>query len=160
MATNGKTRDVTVRPSMLSELEDVGAEVRDAFRDVWGSRWPTFMRPRFSRLMREPALDMFERDNNIVVKAEMPGIAPEDIEVTVSDGELRISGQRKEEKEVKEEDFFRTERSYGKIFRSLALPEACDTESVQASIKDGVLEVVIPRKPQAAAKKIEVKAQA
>jgi HSP20 family protein len=102
---------------------------------------------------------MFERNGNVVVKAEMPGIEADKIEVTISNGELRISGERSEEKEVKEEDYQRSERTYGRIFRSVSLPDGCDGEAVTASSKDGVVEIVIPRKTSSATKKIEVKAK-
>jgi len=93
----------------------------------------------------------------VVVKAEMPGIAPDKIEVSVSGNELRISGERTEEKEVKEEHYYRSERSYGKLFRSVALPEGCDTGKISASARDGVVEIVIPRSAAAATRKVEVK---
>ena len=155
MRTNGKTRDIAVRRPILGELAEMRSDVRDVLRDMWEMRWPRSPWP----VTPEPAVDMFERDNEIVVKAEMPGIAPDAIEVTIADNELHISGERKEEKEVKEEHYYRSERSYGKIFRALDLPESCDTDAVKATMQDGVLEVVIPRKAQAAAKKIAVKAQ-
>jgi HSP20 family protein len=78
--------------------------------------------------------------------------------VTVADGELRISGERSEEKEVKDENYYHAERRYGRIFRAVALPDGCDAEGVTATSKDGVVEIVIPRKA-AASKKVEVKRQ-
>jgi HSP20 family protein len=76
----------------------------------------------------------------------------------VSDQELRITGERKEEKEVKQENYYRSERSVGRIYRTLALPEGCDSEKVSATAKDGVIEVVIPKKATAVGKKVEVRA--
>jgi HSP20 family protein len=134
--------------------------MQDMLREVFDTRWP--FSPRLTRLgaeLKEPAIDMFERKDSVVVKAEVPGIEPDKIEVTVADGELRISGERSEEKEVKEENYYRAERRYGRIFRSVALPDGCSAEGVTATSKDGVVEIVIPRKAAAAAKKIEVKRQ-
>lgn len=159
MRTNGKTRDIAVRRPVLGELAEVRSDVRDMLRDMWEMRWPMGLLRTPWPVTPEATVDMFDRDNSIVVKAEMPGIAPEQIDVSISDGELRITGERKEEKEVREEHYYRSERSYGKIFRALDLPEGCDTDAVKATIQDGVLEVVIPRKAQAAAKKIAVTAQ-
>jgi HSP20 family protein len=87
----------------------------------------------------------------------MPGIDADKIEVNVVGDELRISGEREAEKEVKEEHYFRSERSYGHIFRALTLPEGCDVDQIDAKVKDGVLLVEIPKKQSAATKKIEVK---
>jgi HSP20 family protein len=154
MATNGKT-SVAVRKSPLAELMDVD----DGLRSLFDLRWPFSPRLRIGADLKEPAIDMFERKDSVVVKAELPGIDPEKIEVTVADGELRISGERSEEKEVKEENYYHSERRYGRIFRSVALPDGCSPDGVTATSKDGVVEIVIPRKAAAAAKKVEVKRQ-
>ena len=87
----------------------------------------------------------------------MPGIDPAKIDVDVVGNELRISGEREEEKEVKEEHYYRCERTFGHIYRTVTLPEGCDTEHVNAKVRDGLLEVVVPRKQAAGAKKVEVK---
>lgn len=159
MAENGKSHGLARRP-IFPELEEMRGDVRDMFRDFWDMRWPlTAWRPRWPG-KREPAVDVFEREGSVVIKAEMPGIEPDKIEVTISDGQLRISGERKEETEVKEENYYRSERSYGRIFRSLPLPEGCDTEAVKATVTHGVLEVVIPKVKQAVAKKVEIKSGA
>jgi len=152
MATNGKT-ELTVKRPIFPDLEDF----RELFR--LDTRWPFFGFPRvFRTLEREmAAVDVFERDGKVVVKAEMPGIDPTKIDVSVVGNELRISGERDEEKEVKEEQYYRCERTYGRIHRTLTLPEGCDTEHIEAAARDGVLEVVIPRKPAVATKKVEVK---
>jgi len=159
MTTNGKARHLAVRHHLFPEHEELREELRDMLRGLWDTRWPSMFRPG-GLAVAEPAVDMFERDGNIIVKAEMPGIRPDQVEVTISDTELRISGERKEEHEVKDENYFRSERSFGKIFRSLTLPDGCNTDAVTATIKDGVVEVVIPRTTKAAGKKIEVKAAA
>lgn len=102
------------------------------------------------------AVDMFERNGDIVVKAEMPGIERGKIDVTVVNGELRISGEREEETEVKEEQYFHSERTFGRIYRTVTLPDGCDVDHVRATVKDGVLEVAIPKTGAAPTKKIEV----
>ncbi|HXK32509.1 MAG TPA: Hsp20/alpha crystallin family protein [Dehalococcoidia bacterium] len=152
MAGNGSTRTLT-RRTPIHEVDDLYESVRDLVESTLPGR---FRR----RLLgpAEPAIDMFERDGNVVVKAEMPGIPPENIDVSVSGNELRISGERSEEKEVKEQDYYHCERQVGRVFRSVLLPDGCDAEAVQATAKDGVIEVVIPRKAAASTRKIEVKA--
>jgi HSP20 family protein len=153
MATNGKTQ-LPVKRSPWTEMQDL----RDSVRAMIDGRWPLPLSraPEWTE-PREPAVDMFERDGNLVVKAEMPAIEADEIDVTVSDQELRITGERKEEKEVKQENYYRSERSVGRIYRTLALPEGCDSE-VSATAKDGVIEVVIPKKATAVGKKVEVRA--
>jgi HSP20 family protein len=138
-----------VRRPAFPDLELAG------FRDL---RWPfgiDALRPWFER--ETPTVDMFERDGNVIVKAEMPGIKREDIEVNVSEGQIAISGERRHEHEVRQEDYFRSERTYGRVFRSLPLPKGCDAQHAAANVKDGVLEVVIPRRSEAATRKVEVK---
>ena len=157
MPTNGQTKEVSTRRTFFPEIQDMRHEFRDMLRDMWDTRWPVNMlRPSWTS-GREPALDMFERGGKVIVKAEMPGVDLKDVDVTIANGELRISGERKEEHEVKEENYYCSERTYGRIYRTVALPEGCDPESVTATMKDGVLEIVVPRKEQAASKKIEVK---
>jgi HSP20 family protein len=153
MATDGK-KELTVRRPAFPDLEDI----RDLFR--FETRWPFVAGfPRaFRALEREmAAVDMFERDGKVVVKAEMPGIDPAKIDVEVVGNELRISGEREEEKEVKEEHYYRCERTYGRIHRAVTLPEGCDTEHIEAKSRDGVVEVVVPRKEAAGTRKVEVK---
>ena len=153
MPGNGE-RQLTARRPFLPDFEDL----RDLLR--FDTRWPFTIPSRLLRAEREmAAVDVFEKDGSIVVKAEMPGIDPDKIDVTVVGNELRISGEREEEKEVKEEQYYRSERTYGHIYRALMLPEGCNTEQIAAKAKDGVLEVVIPKKePAPVGKKVEVKA--
>ena len=154
MATNGKTQ-LPVKRTPFAEMHDL----HDTIRTMFDLRWPfaPVTVPTLTE-MTTPAVDMFERDGNIVVKAEMPGIEAAKIDVTVSDGELRITGERKEEKEIKDEHYYRSERTFGHIYRTLVLPEGCDAEKVTATAKDGVIEVVVPKRAAAVGKKIEVKA--
>jgi len=153
MATNGTTKQPVVRRTpAFPAFGDIG----DIF-SLLDRRWPF---PAFRHSLGHealPAIDMFEREGNVVVKAEMPGIEPDKIDVSVSGNELRISGERREEKEIKEEDYFHAERSYGHIYRSITLPEGCDATAIAATAKDGVIEVVVPKKAAATTKRVEVK---
>jgi HSP20 family protein len=151
MAT-GNGKELAARRSLLDELDEPFRHLRDL-------RWPFVLgglRPLAEREV--PTVDMFEREGKLVVKAEMPGIKPDDIEVNVAEGQITISGERKEEHEVKQEDFYHCERSYGRIYRVLTLPKGCDAQHAEATVKDGVLEVVIPKNVEATAKKVAVKA--
>ena len=92
-----------------------------------------------------PDIDIFERDDRIVIRADVPGMNAEDIEVSVEGDILTISGRREEEKEVKEEDYYCCERSSGEFSRTVRLPAGVTAEQVQAHYENGVLEVSVPR---------------
>ncbi len=105
----------------------------------------------------EPLADITEDDKEYLVKAELPEVKKEDVKVTVEDGVLRISGERKFEKEEKGKKFHRIERSYGSFLRAFTLPEGADSGHISADFKDGVLWVHLPKTEKAKAKAIEVK---
>jgi HSP20 family protein len=103
-----------------------------------------------------PALEVFERDNNLVVQAELPGINKDNIKVEVTGEGLAIQGERKSEYEDKREGYYRSERSYGRFCRTVPLPEGIDPEKARAQFKDGVLQVEIPLPPSAQRKHREI----
>jgi len=104
-----------------------------------------------------PAVDIRETDDALLVQAELPGIDKKDVSVEVKDGVLTISGERKFEKDVKEENVHRIERSYGRFVRSFSLPTNVDTDKVEATMKNGVLDIRLPKKESAKPKAITVK---
>jgi HSP20 family protein len=104
-----------------------------------------------------PAVDITEDDKEYLVKAELPELKKEDVKVTVENGELTISGERKFEKEEKNKKYHRVERSYGSFVRSFTLPETVSGEKVNAEFKDGMLTVHLPKDEKAKPKAIEVK---
>jgi HSP20 family protein len=106
--------------------------------------------------MWTPAVDIYENNDSVVVKAELPGVEKDQISVEVKDGILSLRGERKFEKEVKEESYHRIERAYGSFQRSFSLPVSVDQEKVTAKFRDGVLEVKLPKKEQAKPKQIKV----
>ena len=117
--------------------------------------------PRFENLTRfgliAPSLDMYEKDDEIVVKAELPGIEKDKINISVSEGVLTLKGEVKKEKEVKEEDYFYSERSFGSFARSISLPTKVQEKKVDAKYTDGILEIRLPKAPEAKAKEVKVK---
>ena len=106
-----------------------------------------------------PAVDVFEKEDKFVVKAELPGMKEEDIHVSVVGDTLSIKGEKKTETEVKEEDYYRSERSYGSFCRSIPLPSNVDADKIEASFEDGVLEVALPKSAKVKPKKIAVSAK-
>ncbi len=106
--------------------------------------------------MITPAVDIFEDGDDVVVKAEIPGIKKEDLDVTITENSLTISGEKKQEEEVKEKDYHRIERSYGSFSRSFRLPDNVKAGKAKANFKDGVLEIRLPKTKESKQKKIEI----
>jgi HSP20 family protein len=106
-----------------------------------------------------PSIDVKEGDKEIVVKAELPGLEEKDIEILLADDALTIKGEKKEEKEDKGKNYYHMERTYGSFHRVIPLPTEVESEKVEATFKNGVLSVVLPKtaKTKAAGKKITVK---
>ena len=140
---------------MTSELERVFDE----------SSWPSFTWPsslRWGAGAEEtrwaPRIDVFEKNQRLVTRIDLPGMKKEDVKVEVTDGQLAISGERKHEKEEKGEQFYRCEREYGSFYRAVPLPEGAKVEDVKAMFADGVLEVSLPlpAKPEAKSRTVEI----
>ncbi len=141
------------------------------------TRWEPFrefstLQDRMNRLFREtqgnsqdesltsssfaPAVDVYEDEHNVTLKIEVPGIDEQDIDVRVENNTLTVHGERKIEKEEKEENYRRVERQYGSFTRTFNLPPTVDAEKVQADYDKGVLKVTLPKKAEAKPKQIKV----
>ncbi len=103
-----------------------------------------------------PAVDIFEHEGDLVLKAELPGVDPKDVDVHVENNVLTLRGERKLESEVKREQYHRVERAYGSFSRSFTLPNVVDTDKIKAEYKDGVLRVTLPQREEAKPKQITV----
>jgi HSP20 family protein len=123
------------------------------FEDSFVGRRPKEWLPAEGTL----ALDMFQTEEAAVIKSSVPGVKPEEIDITISGNTLTISGETREEEEVKEEDYIRRERRYGSFTRSVVLPEGLEPDKAEASFEDGVLTLSIPKAPEAKPKVIKVK---
>ncbi len=104
-----------------------------------------------------PAFDISENDKGYVVTAELPGIDIKDVDMTVSEGILTVKGEKKHEKEENTEGYHRVERRYGSFERSFRIPGKIETDKIDASYKDGVLKVLLPKAEGTETKKIEIK---
>ena len=104
----------------------------------------------------KPAVDIYDNDEKITIKAELPGVDKKDIQVDVKDGILTITGELSHENEVKEENYHRKERASGKFYRSFTLPEGLDPEKIDADYKDGILKIKIPKAEEKKPKEITV----
>lgn len=107
----------------------------------------------------KPDVDIVEKNGQLVVTADLPGMEEKDIEVTIHDGVLSVKGERTEEKEETEKGFHRRERVFGKFVRQFALPKGADADNVRAVFKKGVLEVKIPLKAVAEEKRVQIEAK-
>ena len=103
-----------------------------------------------------PAVDVYEDEKKVVLKLEVPGIEEKDLDVSVENHTLTVKGERKFEKEEKQENFHRVERRYGSFYRAFTLPRTVDTENVQARYTAGVLKLELTKKPEAQPKQIKV----
>jgi HSP20 family protein len=121
---------------------------------LFGRDWETHA----STTVWNPSVDIFETDNEVVIKAEVPGMNPKDIDVRLENNVLMLKGERKFEKEQKEENYHRIEREYGSFSRTFSLPMAVDGDKVTAEYKDGVLKIVLPKKEETKPKPIKIDA--
>jgi len=130
------------------ELDRMNWDLGRLFGDASGLDRPASWSPR---------VDVRENKDSLVVQAELPGISKEDVQVEVNDGVLTISGKTASRKDVTEESVHRIERQYGEFMRSFNLPSNVDSGKVSASMKDGILELTIPKKETSKPRAIEVK---
>ena len=136
------------------EMETFSDRVNRLFS---GSFFPTVWVSEESGLRDwRPVVDVFDHDEKVVIKAELPGVDKKDIHVDVKDGILTLRGERSYENELKEENYHRKERAFGKFHRSFALPEGLDPDKIEADYKDGVLKVEIPKSEEKKPKEITV----
>jgi HSP20 family protein len=118
--------------------------------------WPFLerMRPAFARKI--PAVDVIDRENEVVVRAEVPGVSKKDLHVSLSDNAMTIRGRTEHEEEKKKEDYYYREMSYGEFTRTLTLPADVDTAKAKATMKDGLLEVTLPKVEGARRKAMDI----
>lgn len=156
-------------PSGSWPFESLRREIDRLFEDFNPFEWRRPLRslsdvevPRFARSewMVTPAMDLVEKDEAYEVTAELPGIDEKDVEIRLSNRTLTIKGEKAEEKEEKEKDYYLSERRYGSFQRSFQVPEGVDASKIEATFAKGVLKVTLPKTADAqkAEKKIEVKA--
>ena len=103
-----------------------------------------------------PAVDIYETENELVIKADLPDMEEKDIDVRVENNMLTIRGERKFEESVKEDNYLRVERAYGSFSRSFSLPNTVNTEAIQANYKNGVLKVVLPKRAESKPKQVKI----
>lgn len=127
--------------TLLRRMTD---EMDRIFEDFEIRRPFALLRPEVRAVEWAPAIELFEKDGKLFVRAELPGLKKEDVKVEVTEEFLVLQGERKQEKEEKEKGYIRTERFYGTFYRQIPLPEGAKPELAKAVFKDGVLEIELP----------------
>ncbi len=145
--------------TQLTPFREFGRMRRDMDR-----LWDSFFEGGLRRRSEErgewlPALDVSETKNELVVKAEVPGMDAKDIDISLSDGVLTIKGEKKQEREEKEADYHLVERSYGAFTRSIQLPREVQGDKISASYKDVILRITLPKSEEAKKKEIKIKVE-
>jgi HSP20 family protein len=133
---------VTLREKMNRLFEDAVTGQRED-KDLVSSTW-------------SPAVDIYETEHEIVLTAELPGIEDKDIAVKLEDNSLTLKGERQFEKETKEENYHRIERSYGSFYRSFTIPHYVDQEKIKAEHEHGVLKISLPKKQESKSRAVKV----
>jgi HSP20 family protein len=145
---------LTTRRSLFREFDREMAEMMEHFL---GDRpWPRLVRGTGGWT---PVVDMVDRQEEVLLRVDLPGLEQKDIEVTVEEGMLTVKGTRKEEREAKEEDYYARERWAGAFTRSVMLPPGLEPEKMKAIFRNGVLEVHVPKTKEAKSKRIEIKVE-
>jgi len=119
-------------------------------------RWPRMFWPEELEA-GFPAVDIFEDADNVVVKAEIPGVSKENLDVNITDEAITIRGEKKKEEKVEEKNYYRYERSYGSFQRTLPLPAEVQSDKAKAKFSNGVLEITLPKTPEARKKEVKVR---
>jgi HSP20 family protein len=140
----------------------------DPFRDL------SVLRDRMNRLLDEsglrsasgegtsgwwPPVDIFEKEDSIVLEAEIPGVLKEDIDINIENNNLTLRGEKRHEVETREQDYYRIERQAGSFVRTFNLPATIQRDRIVASLKDGILRVILPKAEEAKPKKVDIKVE-
>ncbi len=136
-------RDLATLRERMNRLFEEAYTSRGEEKDMVASTW-------------NPSVDIYETENELVLKAELPGIDEDDIEIKLEDNTLTLKGDRKFEKETKEENFHRIERSYGSFYRSFTLPRNIDQDKIKAESESGILKITMPKKAELKPKKVKI----
>ena len=136
-------RDLATLRERMNRLFEETYTSRGEEKDLVASTW-------------NPSVDIYETENALVMKAELPGIDENDIELKIEDNTLTLKGDRKFEKETKEENYHRIERSYGSFYRSFTLPRNIDQDKIKAECENGILKVTLPKKAELKPKKVKI----
>ncbi|MBI4698135.1 MAG: Hsp20/alpha crystallin family protein [Nitrospirae bacterium] len=157
--TAKESRDVEMyRPTnWLAPIRRMEDSFEDFFRRPFGrTLWPGMPR-LFEEMEPVPSVDIFEEGDDVVLKTELPGLEKSDIDVSLTDSSVVISGEKKKEEKIDRRDFYLHERSFGSFSRSVSLPSDVQADKAKASFKNGVLEIRVPKTEEAKRKETKIK---
>lgn len=147
-----------VKWNPLRELETMRRDMERLFEEFFEPsprrRWRWLSKAEAETV--SPSIDVYDKKNEIVVKAELPGVEKENIDLTISENSLTIKAESKKDEEIKEEDYYSREIHYGTYSRTITLPAEVDSSKAKATLKNGILEIVLPKKEEAKPKEIKV----
>lgn len=136
-------RDLITLREKMNRLFEEAFTSRGEEKDLVASTWT-------------PSVDIYETEHALILSAEVPGIDEKDIEIKIEDNTLTIKGERKFEKETKEENYHRIERAYGSFYRSFSLPHYIDQDNIEAEHENGILKITMPKKAELKPRKVKV----
>jgi len=151
------TKALTPFHEMESRFQEMEKRFEDFFRrpfSLMSSRWPRLKMPEIEEI--SPSVDILTEGDDVVVKAELPGMKKEDIDISLTEDTVTISGEKKKEEKIEKKDYYSFERSYGTFKRSFSLPSEVNTEKASAKFKDGLLEIRMPKTEEAKKKEKKV----
>lgn len=137
-------------------LEELRREMDRLFDDVVGRRALPGRREALEERVWAPTVDVFDKGNNLVVRAELPGVEKKDVKVTVEGDVLSIRGEKREEEKVKDENYYACEQCYGSFSRSIYLPVKVEPGKIKADFKNGILDITLPKAKEAKPQEIEI----
>ncbi|MCS6925835.1 MAG: Hsp20/alpha crystallin family protein [Candidatus Binatia bacterium] len=143
----------------MRELERLERRMEDLFERVFGERFPSLWDTERGVWREEewiPAVESHVEDGELVVKADLPGIDPKDVSISVTGNQLTIEGERKREEKKEKKNYFYRELQYGKFSRTMTLPSGVETDKIKATYKDGVLDIRMPAPKDLAPKRIQI----
>ena len=159
--TTSRKVDSTKHWPSMHPISDIGKAFEDFLGQKWPSLWDWRHMPSVDNLFefegqRLPSLDVINRDSEVVIKAEVPGFDKKDINVSIADGILTIKGQSSKESKEEKGDYYRREISSSSLARSVSLPANVDESKVAANLKNGILEITLPKSETSKPRKVEV----
>ena len=153
----GVTRTSNWGDSPFRSLQRMADQMDRMFEGIGlGSRWTRPLWRETGMDAWAPEIDVFQKNNELTIRADLPGLKREDVTVEITDDAVAIQGERKREHEEEREGYYRSERSYGSFYRVIPLPEGALAEEAKATFKDGVLEITIPAPPASRGRRLEI----
>jgi HSP20 family protein len=141
----------------LLSFEKEISKLFNEFDNTFGFRKSNAISEEMENAVWAPLTDIYEDENNYSIKIDLPGVAKDDLKISYENGALAVSGERKSEKETKDAKYHRVERTYGKFYRSFALPQQVNQDKIEAEFSNGQLEITIPKAEEAKPKQLQIK---